>query len=123
MWDDALNQRQSDRRFQPQTSGGAQRAGAPGMGGGNIPYAPGSTQWSPSFSPPTQTNEPQSILPEGAGNGAMGAPGGDMGGETAPPPGGAGPPVNPYAIMAYASHLLNYFRNARGNQNRGYRGS
>lgn len=120
MWKDALHQKAASRAMQ-----GPNAAGTPGMGGGNIPFAPGSAQWKPNQEPPRQyrsSSAPQ--LPQGAGNGAQGGPGTP---QAAPPVSGApGAPqgqsgIDPYQIMAFARQLMDRYRVGYG-QARRYRG-
>lgn len=125
-WTDALNMKSAGRSFQP-SGNGAQRAGEAGYGGGNIPYAGGSQQFQPS-SPydqgPTATPAAPE-LPQGAGNGAAGAPTSEP-----PAPAAGGAPVDqapqsqmidPYMSLRYAKYLMDRFMNAR-QQGGGYRG-
>lgn len=116
-WTNALNQRASDRKFQPNTGQGSQRAGLPGMGGGPIPYAKGMTQTRPNTEPARHISQPQGSQPGPSGGGAPSA----APPMSSSPAGGRGGQFDPAMVLAYANYLMNHFRNATFG-NRGYRG-
>lgn len=78
------------------------RAGSPGMGAGNVPYAPGI------FRMPSPGPAPGGAPPPSPGAAPMPAPGGPgQGPPPGPPPGGGGPPgmgaamgPNPFQFQA-----------------------
>ena len=107
-WDDALG------RMQPHIPG-APRAGKPGMGAGNIPYAAGATSYSPNTAPTRATVQPQQNLPQSAiGSPApTGGPPPSSAGGQAPPQGG-GQPIDPMASVYYMQKLMEWFMNGRG---------
>ena len=105
-WDDALG------KIQPHIDG-APRAGAPSMGAGNIPYAPGATSFSPNTAPYRTQNQPAQDLPVNAGGrppGQGGAPA-----PSAPAPGGQGgaQQIDPMTSLAYMQQLYDWFMSGR----------
>lgn len=92
------------RAFQPMSQGGAQRAGAPGMGGGSIPYAPGATQYDGQTQAPTGTSAPAGdALPQGSGyQPPAAAEAGAAGGQQQQGPVAA----TPQQSMMYARYLM-----------------
>lgn len=54
------------------TQASVQAPGMPGTGSGNVPYAPGATNWQHQTTPASGTSTPaQQTLPQGAGNQAQ----------------------------------------------------
>lgn len=102
-WDDALG------KIQPHIDG-APRAGAPGMGAGNIPYAPGATSFSPNTAPQRTQNQPVQDFPVNAG----GRPPGE--GSAGPPPAagqGSAQQIDPMTSLAYMQQLYDWFMSGR----------
>jgi hypothetical protein len=117
-WSNALNQRTADRRIQPDSGTGAQRAGAAGMGGGSVPYAPGATQFQPqSQVPPTgrgQSQMPAPTQPQQAAGGGGGQPpqGGPQGSMT----------TDPQRAIAIANYLMARLQHQMKMRDQGRRG-